>query len=124
MEPTARAYTSAALLRNIGPRIAHLRYRSGLSQAELSERAKVRQQSISKLEQCEYQPIPALDVLLSLARVFRIAPEQLLFNVVPPPQNPEEKKLLEAWRIAPPAIQTKVMFLLWPHVDSKNDPFE
>lgn len=76
MKPTARAYTSAALLRNIGPRLAHLRYRSGLSQAELSERAKVRQQSISKLEQCDYQPIPALDVLLSLARVFRIAPEQ------------------------------------------------
>jgi transcriptional regulator with XRE-family HTH domain len=114
MELIEKPQSSIALLRNIGPRVAALRHRAGLSQVELSRRARVRQQSISKLEQCEYQPIPALDVLLNLARAFSVTPEQLLFNVVPPPTTPEEKQLMLAWRVAPPALQNKVMFLLWP----------
>lgn len=115
MEHIETPKNSITLLRNVGPRLSRLRQMAGLSQADLSRRAKVRQQSISKLEQCEYQPIPAVDVLLNLARVFRIAPEQLLFNVVPSAQTPDERKLLEAWRMATPVVKTKVMFMLWPN---------
>lgn len=119
MKPNPAPHTSEALLRNLGPRLQYLRGIAGLSQAELSARARVRQQSISKLEQCEYQPIPALDVLLSLARAFRIAPEQLLFNAVPPPTNPEERKLLEGWRLASPAAVRVFLRLILPHCDVK-----
>ena len=74
----------------LGPRIASLRRRAGLSQAELAARLKVSPSAVGMYEQGRREP--SVNTLLDLSREFGVSTDYLLKGT---PTTPPESALLE-----------------------------
>lgn len=74
----------------LGPRIASLRRRAGLSQSELAARLKVSPSAVGMYEQGRREP--SVDTLVDMAREFGVSTDYLLKGI---PTTPPEGALLD-----------------------------
>lgn len=74
----------------LGPRIASLRRRAGLSQSELAARLRVSPSAVGMYEQGRREP--SVDTLVEMAQVFGVSTDYLLKGA---PQERHEASLLD-----------------------------
>ncbi len=82
----------------MGNAICRLRKRSSLTQAELARRLGVSPDTVSKWERGVISP--KLDMLLSVAKFFNVAPSFIYYGVIPKAENTAQKRNYFKWIIS------------------------